>query len=79
MAIILVTQFNSYYQTVLILSSVLLSTAGVLLGLLFTGQVFSVILTGIGIVALAGIVVRTKSATVSFAAPSTIVYLTTKT
>jgi multidrug efflux pump len=58
MAILLVTQFNSYYQAILILSSVLLSTAGVLLGLLSTGQTFSVILTGIGIVALAGIIVN---------------------
>ncbi|MFT4862589.1 MAG: multidrug efflux pump [Pseudohongiellaceae bacterium] len=58
MAILLVTQFNSYYQAILILSSVLLSTAGVLLGLLTTGQTFSVILTGIGIVALAGIIVN---------------------
>jgi len=58
MAILLVTQFNSYYQALLILSSVLLSTTGVLLGLLTTGQTFSVILTGIGIVALAGIIVN---------------------
>jgi len=58
MAILLVTQFNSFYQAILILSSVLLSTAGVLLGLLVTGKTFSVILTGIGIVALAGIIVN---------------------
>jgi multidrug efflux pump len=58
MAILLVTQFNSYYQALLILSSVLLSTAGVLLGLLTTGQTFSVILTGVGIIALAGIIVN---------------------
>jgi|TARA_B100002003_G_scaffold249629_1_gene286508 multidrug efflux pump len=58
MAILLVTQFNSYYQAILILSSVLLSTTGVLLGLLITGQPFSVMLTGIGIVALAGIIVN---------------------
>lgn len=58
MAVLLVTQFNSYYQALLILSSVLLSTTGVLLGLLTTGQTFSVILTGIGIVALAGIIVN---------------------
>ena len=58
MAILLVTQFNSYYQALLILSSVLLSTAGVFLGLLTTGQTFSVMLTGIGIVALAGIIVN---------------------
>lgn len=58
MAILLVTQFNSYYQSLIILSSVLLSTAGVLLGLITTGQTFSVILTGIGIVALSGIIVN---------------------
>ena len=58
MAILLVTQFNSYYQAFIILSSVLLSTAGVLLGLLTTGQTLSVILTGIGIVALSGIIVN---------------------
>ena len=58
MTILLVTQFNSYYQALLILSSVLLSTTGVLLGLLISGQTFSVILTGIGIVALAGIIVN---------------------
>ena len=58
MAILLITQFNSYYQSLLILSSILLSTSGVLLGLLITGQTFSVILTGIGIVALAGIIVN---------------------
>lgn len=58
MAVLLVTQFNSYYQSLLILSSVLLSTTGVLLGLLITGQTFSVILTGVGIVALAGIIVN---------------------
>ncbi len=58
MFVLLVTQFNSYYQAVLILSAVIMSTAGVLLGLLLTGQVFSTILTGVGIVALAGIVVN---------------------
>ena len=58
MAILLITQFNSFYQSLLILSSILLSTSGVLLGLLLTGQTFSVILTGIGIVALAGIIVN---------------------
>jgi multidrug efflux pump len=58
MAVVLVTQFNNYYQTLLILSAVLLSTTGVLLGLLITGQTFSVILTGVGVVALAGIIVN---------------------
>jgi len=58
MAILLVTQFNSYYQALLILSAVLMSTSGVLMGLLITGQAFSVILTGVGVVALAGIIVN---------------------
>lgn len=58
MMIILVAQFNSFYQAILILSAVVMSTAGVLLGLLLGGNSFSVILTGIGLVALAGIVVN---------------------
>ena len=51
-------QFNSYYQALIILSSVVMSTSGVLLGLILTGQTFSIILTGIGIVALSGIIVN---------------------
>lgn len=58
MFVLLVAQFNSFYQAFLILSSVVMSTAGVLLGLLIFDQTFSAILTGIGIVALAGIVVN---------------------
>ena len=58
MLILLVSQFNSFYQALLILFSVVMSTAGVLLGLLVTQSVFSTILTGVGIVALAGIVVN---------------------
>jgi multidrug efflux pump len=58
MAIILLTQFNNFYHAGLILSSIVLSTVGVLLGMLVTGQKFSVIMTGTGIVALAGIVVN---------------------
>ena len=58
MAIILVTQFNSFYQALLILSAVVLSTVGVLLGLLITGQPFGIVMSGIGVIALAGIVVN---------------------
>ena len=58
MLILLVAQFNSFYQSILILFSVVMSTAGVLLGLLVTQSVFSTILTGVGIVALAGVVVN---------------------
>ncbi|QFT53584.1 efflux RND transporter permease subunit [Microbulbifer sp. THAF38] len=58
MFILLVTQFNSFYQSLLILSSVIMSTLGVMLGLLLSQSTFSVIMTGVGIVALAGIVVN---------------------
>ncbi|MDF1685520.1 MAG: efflux RND transporter permease subunit [Parvibaculaceae bacterium] len=58
MFVILLTQFNSFYHTFLTLSTVVLSTFGVLLGMVITGQTFSVIMTGTGIVALAGIVVN---------------------
>jgi multidrug efflux pump len=58
MFVLLVTQFNSFYQATLILFAVVLSTAGVLLGLLITGNPFSAVLTGVGVVALAGIVVN---------------------
>ncbi len=58
MFIILVTQFNSFYQTILTLSTVIMSVLGVLLGMAITGQKFSIIMTGTGVVALAGIVVN---------------------
>ncbi len=58
MFVILLTQFNSFYHSVLTLSTVVLSTVGVLIGMMVTGQPFSVIMTGTGIVALAGIVVN---------------------
>jgi multidrug efflux pump len=58
MLIILVMQFNSLYQTALVLSAILFSTAGVLLGLLLAGQAFGVVMVGMGIIALAGIVVN---------------------
>jgi multidrug efflux pump len=54
---ILLTQFNSVYQTLLILTAVIFSTVGVLLGLLIVDQPFSIIMSGIGVIALAGIVV----------------------
>ena len=56
--VILLTQFNSFYQSFLILSAVLFSTIGVLLGLLVAGQPFGVVMSGIGVIALAGIVVN---------------------
>ncbi|MFN4153542.1 MAG: efflux RND transporter permease subunit [Paracoccaceae bacterium] len=58
MFIILLAQFNSVYNAVLVLLAVVLSTTGVLVGMMVMGQTFSIIMTGTGIVALAGIVVN---------------------
>ena len=58
MAIILVTQFNSFYSALLILTAVIMSTIGVFIGLLVTGQPFGIIMSGVGVIALAGIVVN---------------------
>jgi multidrug efflux pump len=58
MFIILLAQFNSFYNAVLVLLAVVLSTTGVLIGMLVMDQTFSIIMTGTGIVALAGIVVN---------------------
>ena len=58
MLAMMVAQFNSFYQTFLVLSSVVMSTAGVLLGHMIFQQPFSVILGGVGIVALAGVIVH---------------------
>lgn len=56
--LILITQFNSIYQMLLILSAVILSTIGVLIGLLITQQPFGIVMCGVGVIALAGIVVN---------------------
>ena len=58
MFIILLAQFNSFYNATLVLLAVVLSTTGVLWGMIVMGQYFSIIMTGTGIVALAGIVVN---------------------
>jgi multidrug efflux pump len=57
-AIILVTQFNSLFQAFLILTAVLFSTGGVLLGHLVMNMPFGIVMSGIGVIALAGIVVN---------------------
>ncbi|WP_240223464.1 efflux RND transporter permease subunit [Rheinheimera hassiensis] len=58
MLMILLVQFNSWYQSLLILSAIIFSTAGVLLGLLVNGQSFGIVMVGMGIIGLAGIVVN---------------------
>ncbi len=64
--VILIIQFNSISKTVIIISEIFLSIIGVLLGLAITGMNFSIIMTMIGIVALAGIVVRNGILLVEF-------------
>jgi len=56
--LILVTQFNSIIRTLIILSSILFSTIGVFGGLWTFEMDFIIIMTGIGIISLAGIVVN---------------------
>ena len=58
MAIILITQFNSFYHAALVLTAVVLSTVGVVFGLIVTERPFVVVMSGVGIIALAGIVVN---------------------
>ncbi len=58
MFVILLAQFNSFYNSVIVLIAVILSVTGVLIGMLVMDQTFSIIMTGTGIVALAGIVVN---------------------
>lgn len=63
---ILITQFNSISKTILILSEVIFSVIGVLLGVVIFNMTISVIMTGLGIVALGGIVVRNGILIVEF-------------
>ncbi len=56
--LVLVTQFNSAITPFIILTSVILSLVGVFLGLLITGTAFGIIMTGVGVISLAGVVVN---------------------
>jgi multidrug efflux pump len=64
--LILVTQFNSTSKPIIILSEIIFSIIGVLLGFSITGMNISVVMTGIGIIALAGIVVKNGILLVEF-------------
>lgn len=57
-ALILVTEFNSIYKPIIILTSVILSTMGVFIGLMILQEPFGIIMTGIGVISLAGVVVN---------------------
>lgn len=56
--LVLLLEYNSFYQVLVTLTTVVMSIGGVLLGMVVTGMSFSAIMTGLGIVALAGIVVK---------------------
>jgi multidrug efflux pump len=55
---LLVLEFNNFSTTIIVMFSVILSLIGVLIGLMITGQPFGIVMTGIGVISLAGIVVR---------------------
>ncbi|NIU53893.1 MAG: hypothetical protein GWN68_12595, partial [Gemmatimonadetes bacterium] len=57
-AFILVSQFNSVIKPVIILTSVIMSTVGVLIGLMVFRMPFGIIMTGVGVISLAGVVVN---------------------
>jgi multidrug efflux pump subunit AcrB len=56
--LVLVTQFNSLLQMLIVMTSVVLSLTGVFLGLMLTATPFGIIMTGIGVISLAGVVVN---------------------
>jgi multidrug efflux pump subunit AcrB len=64
---ILVAQFNSVSKSIIILSEIIFSIIGVLLGFAFTRMEVSVVMTGVGIVGLAGIVVKNGILVIEFA------------
>lgn len=57
-ALVLISQFNSLILPFIIMFSVILSMIGVLIGLMITGTSFGIIMTGLGIISLAGVVVN---------------------
>ncbi|MEZ5783492.1 MAG: efflux RND transporter permease subunit [Rhizobiaceae bacterium] len=56
--IVLLAQFNKFTSVILVLSCVVMATMGALLGMMLTGQAFVIVMSGIGIIALAGVVVN---------------------
>ena len=58
MFLILVVQFNSIFQSFVVMSAIVFSIGGVLLGLVITGRPFGIVMGGVGVIALAGIVVN---------------------
>jgi len=58
MVIVLMVQFNSGWQAIVTMSAIILSTGGVFLGLWVSGRPFGIVMSGLGVIALAGIVVN---------------------
>lgn len=58
--LVLIYQFNSYYYMLVIISSIVLSISGVMIAFLLTNRAFSVVMCGVGIIALAGTVVNSN-------------------
>lgn len=58
MALVLLIQFNAFFQVIIIMSAILLSITGVLISLMITGRPLSVVMCGIGIISLCGVVVN---------------------
>ncbi|MDW6021756.1 efflux RND transporter permease subunit [Mesorhizobium sp. BAC0120] len=56
--LVLLAQFNKFTSVWLVLSCVVMATGGVFLGMLLTGGVFGIVMSGIGVIALAGVVVN---------------------
>lgn len=65
--LILVLQFNSLSKTVIVLSEIVFSVIGVLLGYAITRSTAAVVMTGIGVIGLAGIVVKNGILVIEFA------------
>lgn len=57
-AFVLISQFNSVVKPLIILTSVIMSTVGVLIGLMVFRMPFGIIMTGVGVISLAGVVVN---------------------
>ena len=58
MFVVMLVQFNSFYHTFIVMSAVFLSTVGVLIGLIISWQPFGIVMCGIGVIALAGVVLN---------------------
>ncbi|TAE33378.1 MAG: efflux RND transporter permease subunit [Alphaproteobacteria bacterium] len=58
MVVLLTAQFNSYYRMFVIMTGVFLSTGGVLIGHLISGAPFGIVMSGVGVITLAGVVVN---------------------